>query len=147
MGENREMMMKKKQAHHAGMHRDSHKISKAKPKIRIIHIFAPEIIKTDAANFRELVQRLTGKPSETAAKKPQPRKPAEIKKMALRLPAGFRERDEEDAEGRSWTTSSVDYLPGVADLPAFMQEPNDFPLFPAGWEVSPIGAMGWLGFA
>lgn len=38
-------------------------ITKEKPKIRIIHIFAPEIIKTDVANFRELVQRLTGKPS------------------------------------------------------------------------------------
>ncbi|MCL7038067.1 hypothetical protein MKW94_010307 [Papaver nudicaule] len=48
-----------------GMHKDSHVISKftMKPKIRIVHIFAPEIIKTDAANFRELVQRLTGKPS------------------------------------------------------------------------------------
>ncbi|KAD6119739.1 hypothetical protein E3N88_11010 [Mikania micrantha] len=46
------------------MHKDSHMISKSKPKIRIIHIFAPEIIKTDVANFRELVQRLTGKPTE-----------------------------------------------------------------------------------
>ncbi|KAL2923846.1 VQ motif-containing protein 18 [Bienertia sinuspersici] len=45
------------------MHRDSRVISKIQPKIRIIHIFAPEIIKTDVANFRELVQRLTGKPS------------------------------------------------------------------------------------
>ncbi|OIW11725.1 hypothetical protein TanjilG_20209 [Lupinus angustifolius] len=45
-----------------GIDRDSHMISKFKPKIRIIHIYAPEIIKTDAANFRELVQRLTGKP-------------------------------------------------------------------------------------
>lgn len=45
------------------MHKDSQIISKAKPKIRIIHIFAPEIIKTDASNFRELVQRLTGKPT------------------------------------------------------------------------------------
>ncbi|KAK7392801.1 hypothetical protein VNO78_21249 [Psophocarpus tetragonolobus] len=42
------------------MHKDSHK---TKPKIRIIHIFAPEIIKTDVENFRELVQKLTGKPS------------------------------------------------------------------------------------
>ncbi|XP_030484493.2 uncharacterized protein LOC115700955 [Cannabis sativa] len=39
-------------------------INTTKPKIRIIHIFAPEIIKTDVANFRELVQRLTGKPTE-----------------------------------------------------------------------------------
>ncbi|CAN0927643.1 VQ motif-containing protein 25 [Linum grandiflorum] len=37
--------------------------NKNPPKIRIIHIFAPEIIKTDVANFRELVQRLTGKPT------------------------------------------------------------------------------------
>ncbi|XP_019425386.1 PREDICTED: VQ motif-containing protein 17-like [Lupinus angustifolius] len=47
-----------------GIERDSHVISKFKPKIRIIHIYAPEIIKTDAANFRELVQRLTGKPED-----------------------------------------------------------------------------------
>ncbi|PON44505.1 VQ motif containing protein [Parasponia andersonii] len=49
------------------IHKDSKTISKVsttKPKIRIIHIFAPEIIKTDVANFRELVQRLTGKPTE-----------------------------------------------------------------------------------
>ncbi|OWM82657.1 VQ motif-containing protein 25-like [Punica granatum] len=45
------------------MRKDSHSISKTKPKIRIIHIFAPEIIKTDVDNFRELVQRLTGKPA------------------------------------------------------------------------------------
>ncbi|PON45332.1 VQ motif containing protein [Trema orientale] len=49
------------------IHKDSKTISKvstSKPKIRIIHIFAPEIIKTDVANFRELVQRLTGKPAQ-----------------------------------------------------------------------------------
>ncbi|KAJ7976007.1 VQ motif-containing protein [Quillaja saponaria] len=45
------------------MHKNSQTISKTKPKIRIIHIFAPEIIRTDVENFRELVQRLTGKPS------------------------------------------------------------------------------------
>ncbi|CAN6236577.1 unnamed protein product [Urochloa humidicola] len=42
----------------------SHSIAKAPPrKIRIIHVLAPEIIKTEARHFRELVQRLTGKPS------------------------------------------------------------------------------------
>ena len=51
------------------IHNDSHTISKAKAKIRIIHIFAPKIIKTDVANFRELVQRLTGKPTENDCKK------------------------------------------------------------------------------
>lgn len=44
------------------MQKGSHTISKEKPKIRIIHIVAPEIIKTDVDNFRALVQRLTGQP-------------------------------------------------------------------------------------
>ncbi|KAI4371264.1 hypothetical protein MLD38_019525 [Melastoma candidum] len=44
------------------VHQGSRAISKPRPKIRIIHVFAPEIIKTDVENFRELVQRLTGKP-------------------------------------------------------------------------------------
>lgn len=38
-----------------------------RPKIKIIHIIAPEIIKTDVANFRDLVQRLTGKPAPAGA--------------------------------------------------------------------------------
>ncbi|GFZ00637.1 VQ motif-containing protein [Actinidia rufa] len=46
------------------MHKDSRVISKFKPKIRIIHMVAPEIIKTDVAHFQELVQRLTGKKAE-----------------------------------------------------------------------------------
>ncbi|XP_054801562.1 VQ motif-containing protein 17-like [Prosopis cineraria] len=45
------------------INKNSQAIAKTKPKIRIIHIFAPEVIKTDVGNFRELVQRLTGKPS------------------------------------------------------------------------------------
>jgi hypothetical protein len=45
-------------------HRLSHSIAKEPPrKIRIIHVLAPEVIKTEARHFRELVQRLTGKPS------------------------------------------------------------------------------------
>ncbi|XP_008813209.1 VQ motif-containing protein 25-like [Phoenix dactylifera] len=53
-----------------GVHDNSHAITKLKPKVRIVHIFAPVIIKTDPANFRELVQRLTWKPTKrTAAKK------------------------------------------------------------------------------
>ncbi|PPD69912.1 hypothetical protein GOBAR_DD33209 [Gossypium barbadense] len=51
------------------VHKDSQIISKAKPKIRIIHLFAPQIIKTDVANFRQLVQTLTGKlPQEKGSK-------------------------------------------------------------------------------
>ncbi|OEL30092.1 hypothetical protein BAE44_0008891 [Dichanthelium oligosanthes] len=49
-------------------HRLSNSIAKAPPrKIRIIHVLAPEIIKTEARHFRELVQRLTGKPSPTGS--------------------------------------------------------------------------------
>ncbi|WVZ87579.1 hypothetical protein U9M48_034193 [Paspalum notatum var. saurae] len=49
----------------ASAHRLSHAIAKAPPprKIRIIHVLAPEVIKTEARHFRELVQRLTGKPA------------------------------------------------------------------------------------
>ncbi|RWW59801.1 hypothetical protein BHE74_00033240 [Ensete ventricosum] len=50
-------------------HDSSHAVKKPKPKpkTRIVHVFPPEIIKTDAANFRELVQRLTGKPVTRAS--------------------------------------------------------------------------------
>ncbi|CAL9245690.1 unnamed protein product [Arabidopsis halleri] len=53
------------------MNKNSQIITKVKPKIRIIHIFAPEIINTDVKNFRTLVQRLTGKPeiTKTGSKK------------------------------------------------------------------------------
>lgn len=48
---------------------ESHTIRKMKkPKIRIIHIVAPEIIKTDVQNFRDIVQKLTGKPSAPVTK-------------------------------------------------------------------------------
>ncbi|KAF0890987.1 hypothetical protein E2562_005096 [Oryza meyeriana var. granulata] len=57
-------------------HKFSHAIAKAPPrKIRIVHVLAPEVIKTDARHFRELVQRLTGKPAAadgTAASPSQP---------------------------------------------------------------------------
>ncbi|RID67612.1 hypothetical protein BRARA_D02687 [Brassica rapa] len=50
------------------MNKNSQVISKIKPKIRIIHIFAPEVIKTDVKNFRSLVQSLTGKPAAVEVK-------------------------------------------------------------------------------
>jgi hypothetical protein len=53
------------------VHRLSHAAiaNKAPPrnKIKIVHVLAPEIIKTEARHFRELVQRLTGKPPEDAS--------------------------------------------------------------------------------
>nr|AEV40992.1 putative VQ domain-containing protein [Oryza minuta] len=49
-------------------HKFSHAIAKAPPrKIKIVHVLAPEVIKTDARHFRELVQRLTGKPATDAS--------------------------------------------------------------------------------
>nr|CAD1831316.1 unnamed protein product [Ananas comosus var. bracteatus] len=54
----------------AAVHRDSRAISKpmiSKPQIKIWHVLPPEIIHIDAANFRDLVQRLTGPdPAATA---------------------------------------------------------------------------------
>ncbi|KAA8518270.1 hypothetical protein F0562_015847 [Nyssa sinensis] len=129
------------------MHKDSQVISKVKPKIRIIHIFAPEIIKTDVANFRELVQRLTGKPTESNKKKMKPRiprkeeqiraftssKPLIPQKMELRSGryrfSEFRERIK--GEDEMWGdvddddhhhNSSGGFLSGFADLDSFMQE-------------------------
>lgn len=45
------------------LHHTSRSISKLKPKIRVVHLIAPEIIQTDVTNFRDLVQKLTGKPT------------------------------------------------------------------------------------
>ena len=73
-----------------------------RPAIKIIHIIAPEIIKTDAANFRDLVQQLTGRQHQkptcyaeddednkavTVAMAPTPPSPVEEKPQKKRLPA------------------------------------------------------------
>ncbi|MFS7977259.1 putative VQ motif-containing protein/18/20/21/25 [Helianthus anomalus] len=102
------------------MHKDSRIISKIKPKIRIIHIFAPEIIKTDVANFRELVQRLTGKPTEK--KKPKTRK--ESHKRLNISPVGLEVREKIKGEEEIWVgaNSGGGFLGGFGDLDGFMQE-------------------------
>lgn len=102
------------------MHKDSHIISKSKPKIRIIHIFAPEIIKTDVANFRELVQRLTGKPTEK--KKLKTRKESH---QSLNLSqVGLEVREKIKGEEDIWVgaNSGGGFLGGFGDLDGFMQE-------------------------
>ncbi|CAN8317975.1 unnamed protein product [Cochlearia groenlandica] len=53
---------KRRNLSNIAMHKQSKTLTKSKPKIRIIHVYAPEIIKTDVSSFRELVQKLTGKP-------------------------------------------------------------------------------------
>ncbi|KAB2608107.1 hypothetical protein D8674_011275 [Pyrus ussuriensis x Pyrus communis] len=136
------------------IHRDSQIISKFKPKIRIIHIFAPEIIKTDVANFRELVQRLTGKPSENGGcsnrrnnKKnptsiPSREEPKPSKKNALIMADKMRDgcrgfvdqsRDRvKGEEGLMWNAeNSGGFLERFADLEGFIQEfGGDLPLLP-----------------
>nr|GEW29264.1 hypothetical protein [Tanacetum cinerariifolium] len=102
------------------MHKDSHLISKIKPKIRIIHIFAPEIIKTDVANFRELVQRLTGKPSE----KKKSRTKKESHKRSSLAQAGLEVREKIKGEEDIWVgaNSGGGFLGGFGDLDGFMHE-------------------------
>ncbi|XWS66440.1 hypothetical protein CRYUN_Cryun05aG0199300 [Craigia yunnanensis] len=137
------------------IHKDSQTISKAKPKIRIIHIFAPEIIMTDVANFRELVQRLTGKPAQekgcnrqaTIARRDHIQEPmitgfcdkpvaATIaKKMDLRTGflAGLGTRERVKEEEGVWNNigeNSGGFLSVFGDLDGFIQELGEFPLLP-----------------
>uniref|UniRef100_A0A0D9WAV3 VQ domain-containing protein n=1 Tax=Leersia perrieri TaxID=77586 RepID=A0A0D9WAV3_9ORYZ len=59
-------------------HKFSHAIAKPAPrKIRIVHVLAPEVIKTDARHFRELVQRLTGMPAADGAASPAASQPCD----------------------------------------------------------------------
>lgn len=101
-------------------------ISKVKPKIRIIHIFAPEIIKTDVANFRELVQRLTGKPTDSKKKQ----KISSNKQMEAAMTSGFDESAGLKGEEEIWrdANSGGGFLCGFAEFDdgSFMQEINQF---------------------
>ncbi|XP_020103050.1 VQ motif-containing protein 17-like [Ananas comosus] len=107
--------------------KDSHTISKPKPKIRIVHIFAPEIIKTDVDNFRELVQQLTGKPGKKTRgriiKKTVNRSPTEMSGLQRNNLHGREKADikgearEEDGR-RPWPDGSPSgggYLSGLED--------------------------------
>ncbi|KAF8398508.1 hypothetical protein HHK36_017437 [Tetracentron sinense] len=124
------------------MHKDSHGISKFKPKIRIIHIFAPEIIKTDVANFRELVQRLTGKPTDRKIRKKKSRsvtveesrtlcrkpiKTTELQDGFQSLEYGEIIKEEEEMWG---CENSSGFFGGLGDFNGFIQGLGDFPLLP-----------------
>ncbi|XP_045805697.1 VQ motif-containing protein 25-like [Trifolium pratense] len=141
------------------MHKQSHTVSKIKPKIRIIHIFAPEIIKTDTENFKELVQNLTGKPSEEKRyykKKTRKVEVEESKKEGIREQesrstssgSGLSSEEfprmmtmkNEVSNGEFWglnltkvkeEVGSGGYLGGFSDLEGFISEINGgFPMFP-----------------
>ncbi|KAF7824471.1 VQ motif-containing protein 25-like [Senna tora] len=114
-----------------------------KPKIRIIHLYAPEIIKTDVANFRELVQRLTGKPEgeeEEGGGRRRGRKrmmmtpPIESKfdpLMEFHYPKKRMIMEEEEAkdydDGEIWVRSKEKFInggfcDGFSELDGFMEE-------------------------
>ncbi|KAI3678166.1 hypothetical protein L6452_37448 [Arctium lappa] len=108
------------------MHKDSRIISKIKPKIRIIHIFAPEIIKTDVANFRDLVQRLTGKPAEKKKLKTTTKRKETQKRSSFSLGAEvMREKIKGEEEIWVGANSGGGFLGGFGDLDGFMQELNN----------------------
>ncbi|KAL6575534.1 hypothetical protein OROHE_000911 [Orobanche hederae] len=104
----------------------SRTISKLKPKIRIIHITAPEIIKTDVESFRALVQKLTGKPADHGDDASQvfPANPEENAGGALQDKRTMKEEIEEIYEGNN-PNAFLSYYAGV-DM--FFQDTNEFPL-------------------
>ncbi|XP_027343030.1 VQ motif-containing protein 17-like [Abrus precatorius] len=134
-----------------GVDRGSHVISKFKPKIRIIHIYAPEIIKIDAENFRELVQRLTGKPddggggrnkSKTALTKDPIIDLHTKKAMIMQEDEEFlsmqneirvkNAHNEEAVEDDMWRSKSKEkfsgFLDGFTELDGFMEELSTMPV-------------------
>lgn len=112
-----------------GIHGGSHVISKLKPKIRVIHIYAPQVIQTDAANFRDLVQRLTGKPqhNHTPPTKHLMRKQQQ---EFLSLQDGKmiknEDREEEEDDDETWRSNSNErfggFFEGFSELDGFVEE-------------------------
>ncbi|KAK1373821.1 VQ domain-containing protein [Heracleum sosnowskyi] len=78
------------------MQKDSHLI--LKHKVRVIHLYEPKIIQTDVSNFREMVQKLTGKSAEITKRKTtsfvKPREGKVMKKDGA-LFDGFNEMDDD----------------------------------------------------
>ncbi|XP_075510954.1 VQ motif-containing protein 25-like [Primulina tabacum] len=135
------------------LHNDSHTISKLKPKIRIIHIVAPEIIKTDVQNFRELVQRLTGKPEERKESEQKVndfpstafpskicgRKPRKNMKLAS-VPALQMKHLIKESEEIIWGENPSALLGFLGDVDGFIHDVNGFPLLP--FRSSQINTFG-----
>ncbi|KAM7476652.1 hypothetical protein LguiB_023895 [Lonicera macranthoides] len=122
------------------IHKDSHTITKLKPKVRIIHIFAPKIIKTDVANFRELVQRLTGKhvdPKGTTknaystTQVPHKRKRAQhfepSKIVKLQDGVSIVKKEVKETYG---CENFNGFFNGYGDINGLIQELSEFPLLP-----------------
>ncbi|EOA29131.1 hypothetical protein CARUB_v10025399mg [Capsella rubella] len=124
------------------MHKQSRTLAKSKPKIRIIHIFAPEIIKTDVSNFREIVQNLTGKqdhhPHQKVLKRnPRSRRSHDHQVHDIHKSHGFcinsEAAEEEGMVSMTWNGSggsSGGFLNGLGDYDGFIHELDGFPYFP-----------------
>ncbi|XP_042513030.1 VQ motif-containing protein 17-like [Macadamia integrifolia] len=148
-----------------GMHKGSHLISKFQPKIRIVHIFAPEIIKTDVANFRELVQRLTGMPTHDHHKRSNNNKKKKANNTVISsreesslmisslmppktrdLQDGFQRIKEEDEEREMWGggENSSGFFSGLGDLEGFIQglSTDQFPLLPSNSSHMEVLGLG-----
>ncbi|KAG9456683.1 hypothetical protein H6P81_001191 [Aristolochia fimbriata] len=129
--------------------KDSHLVSKQAPKVRIVHIFAPEIIKTDVANFRELVQRLTGKPvgrqtGKSKGRKSRCKPTSEGRREMIisrcnsaessDLGSGYKSSgcsDRVKEEEVIWGGESSGFFGGLGDLDGFIQGLTDqFPVAP-----------------
>ncbi|KZV47222.1 hypothetical protein F511_07645 [Dorcoceras hygrometricum] len=135
------------------LHNESHTISKLKPKIRIIHIVAPEIIKTDVQNFRELVQRLTGKteerkesgkkrsdfPSVACPPKTCGRKPRKNMKPTI-VPALQIKHRIKDSEEIIWGENPNALLGFLGEVDGLIHDVNGFPLLP--FRSSQINTFG-----
>ncbi|CAA7057098.1 unnamed protein product [Microthlaspi erraticum] len=142
------------------MHKQSRTLTKSKPKIRIIHVFAPEIIKTDVSNFRELVQKLTGKPDhhhDIHQQKGINRNPRSRgshdhhhhhqvhdmnKSQGFCINSEVEDEEEEEEEMASMTwngnggESSGGFLNGLGDFDGFIQELGEFPYLPLNVDPS-----------
>ncbi|ESQ52931.1 hypothetical protein EUTSA_v10017963mg [Eutrema salsugineum] len=142
------------------MHKQSRTLTKSKPKIRIIHIYAPEIIKTDVSNFRETVQKLTGKPDHhdhhdlPHHQKGLKRNPTsrgshdhhdhhhqvnDMRKshgICINSEVEYQEEEEEEEEmtSMSWNgngkESSGGFLNGLGDFDGLIHELGEFPYLP-----------------
>ncbi|XP_040381077.1 uncharacterized protein LOC107304365 [Oryza brachyantha] len=97
---------------------DAAAVQKERPKIRIIHIIAPEIIKTDVANFRELVQRLTGRRQQQQLGAADGAATAEAQAPPPPPPAA----EEEEEEPKKETATAAKKRPAAAAQPEESEE-------------------------
>ncbi|KAJ8645239.1 hypothetical protein MRB53_006987 [Persea americana] len=114
------------------MHKQSHAVSKLKRNIRIVHLIAPEVIKTDVENFRELVQRLTGKPASARKcidkNKKKKVEGCSIHVMDSNVSESSNRCEERVKEEEMRGKKNSGFFGGFGDLGGFTQGMTEFPL-------------------